>query len=121
MEFDVCLSRTAFLICYMSYRSAAYARQVARKQQKDDREEMGRNEHPNLHGQAHMSDGAETGKDNQILPDGLATKKDKHELSSLVKSIKMKSKQLQVSSNDKVLGKKGKITNKLTKDRDRVL
>lgn len=102
-------------------RSAAYARQVAQKQQKGDREELGRNEHSNLHGQAHMSDGAETGKDDQILPDGMATKKDKHELSSLVKSIRMKSKQLQVSSNDKVLGKKAKLTNKLTKDRDRNL
>lgn len=55
------------------------------------------------------SDGPEAGKDENLKSDGLALKKEKHELSSLVKSIKMKSKQVQPpSKSSKVSGKKGK-------------
>lgn len=71
-------------------RSAAYARQMAQKQQKGERENIGTKEKSN-DGAKIVNEGSE--------PDGLASKKEKHELSSLVKSIKMKSKQ--VSHNGK--------------------
>ncbi|KAM7516100.1 hypothetical protein LguiA_005683 [Lonicera macranthoides] len=89
-------------------RSAAYARQIAQKQQKVDREEMGRKQETKLPAEA-RTDRPEMGKDENLKSDGLPLKKEKHELSSLVKSIKMKSKQVQPpSKGSKVSGKKGK-------------
>lgn len=70
-------------------RSAAYARQLAQKQQKSERENIGKKEQS----KPDISDEAKIVKD-ASEPDGLASKNEKYELSSLVKSIKMKSKQV---------------------------
>lgn len=80
----LCLTK----IYLYNFRSAAYARQVAQKQQKGERENIGKQEQSKL-----ISDEAKVVMD-ASEPDGLASKNDKHELSSLVKSIKMKSKQV---------------------------
>ncbi|KAK1365254.1 NUC153 domain-containing protein [Heracleum sosnowskyi] len=93
-------------------RSAAFARQVAQKHKKDNHEETGRNEP--LHERAPLSDDLGTGRDEHVLPE-THTRKDKHEISSLVKSIKMKSKQLPVPSGDKISRKKGTPTDKQAK------
>ncbi|KAF7828993.1 Pre-rRNA-processing protein esf1 [Senna tora] len=67
-------------------RSAAYARQRAHKQQKGDTNPMAEEEYVKL-------------------PKGVQSpSNEKYELSSLVKSIKMKSKQVQVPSDDKTKG-----------------
>lgn len=95
-------------------RSAAFARQVAQKHKKDNHEETGRNEPTRLHERAPLSDDLGTGRDEHVLPE-THTRKDKHEISSLVKSIKMKSKQLPVPSSDKISRKKGIPTDKRQK------
>lgn len=77
-------------------RSATYARQLTRKQH------MGKEEEPFLkpHKPAQLeSDDVEMNK---------KKKKEKHELSSLVKSIKMKSKQVRLLTNDNVSSKVAK-------------
>lgn len=82
LKFLPCLTK----IYPYNFRSAAYARQVAQKQQKGERENIGKQEQSKP-----ISDEAKVVKD-ASEPGGLASKNDKHELSSLVKSIKMKSK-----------------------------
>lgn len=81
-------------------RSAVYARQLAKKQQKDNADSSAEREHTKLKGKQLSSDdsgmmkmGEEEGSD------ALKSKKDAYELSSLVKSIKMKSKQIQLPSD----------------------
>lgn len=78
-------------------RSAAYVRQVAHKQSKDDVEAKG-------------------GRDNDEPVEARApqveeksdSKRDKHEISMLLKSVKMKTKQLPLPSNGKKSKRKGK-------------
>lgn len=78
----------------MFCRSAAYARQVAQRQQKTDRRELVDNEPSNLP----FSDlEASMPMKSDVSP----SKREKHELSSLVRSVKMKSKQVQLPSNVK--------------------
>ena len=47
------------------------------------------------------SDGPEANKDEPLMSDVLSSKREKHELSSLVRSIKTKSKQVKLPSNGK--------------------
>ncbi|KAA8532015.1 hypothetical protein F0562_006843 [Nyssa sinensis] len=90
-------------------RSAAYARQLAQKQQKGDLEESGE-KNKQLARQAQFpSDDLKTDKNEHSQSDGLSSKREKHELSSLVRSIKMKSKQAQLPSNGKMSEKKEKF------------
>ncbi|KVH92257.1 pre-rRNA-processing protein esf1 [Cynara cardunculus var. scolymus] len=72
-------------------RSAAYARQVVHKQHKGEPEEKGR-------------EGNVVG----VEADKTDSKKDKHEMSLLLKSIKMKSKQVPLPSDGKKSRRKGK-------------
>lgn len=86
--------RCNFLFC----RSAAYVRQVALKQQKGDEYQLTKSQL----GKSSTKQPAASGKDevNDVVPvktEGDSSK-EKYELSSLVKSIKMKSKQLQLQS-----------------------
>ncbi|KAK2991893.1 hypothetical protein RJ640_011582 [Escallonia rubra] len=85
-------------------RSAAYARQIAKKQPEDE-QEMARQKHRELPGQPQLSDDLEKRKNES---DQLPSKKEKLELASLVKSIKMKSNQVPVPSVGKTSRKKGK-------------
>ncbi|KAK3037143.1 hypothetical protein RJ639_031030 [Escallonia herrerae] len=85
-------------------RSAAYARQIAKKQPEDE-QEMARQERRALPGQPQLSDDLEKHKNES---DQLPSKKEKHELASLVKSIKMKSNQVPIPSVGKMSRKKGK-------------
>ncbi|KAJ9172625.1 hypothetical protein P3X46_015840 [Hevea brasiliensis] len=81
-------------------RSAAYARQMARRQQKGDQLELGEGEHKKQPTKSQLlSDEPVANKNEQRSADVLPSKKEKHEISSLVKSLKMKSKQLQLPSN----------------------
>ncbi|WOH08944.1 hypothetical protein DCAR_0728395 [Daucus carota subsp. sativus] len=100
-------------------RSAAFARQVAQKHKMEKDEETGRNESPKLLERAPLSVDLGAGRDEHVLPE-THKRKDKHEISSLVKSIKMKSKQLPVPSSDKISWKKGTSKNKGAK-KSRVL
>jgi hypothetical protein len=80
-----------------------YARQLAQKQQKgrvevsaeQEQKKFSKRTQSSSDGSGVMQKGEEEGLDD------LKSKKDKFELSSLVKSIKMKSKQIQLSSADK--------------------
>ncbi|CAK8578183.1 unnamed protein product [Lathyrus sativus] len=84
-------------------RSAVYARQLAQKQQKGHMELPPEREHPKFPKETKLSSG-DSGMVQKVEEEGLddlKSKKDKLELSSLVKSIKMKSKQVQLSSNGK--------------------
>lgn len=56
-----------------------------------------------------LSDDPAMDRNEYMISDGLPERKEKHELSTLVRSIKMKSKQVQLSSNtkDKKLQPKG--------------
>lgn len=56
-----------------------------------------------------LSDDLSMDRDESMISDGLAERTEKHELSSMVRSIKMKSKQVQSTSNtkDKKLQRKG--------------
>ncbi|CAL0313252.1 unnamed protein product [Lupinus luteus] len=82
-------------------RSAVYARQLAQKKQ------MGHSEIPIEAERAKPARGTQLSSndsdkmDKGEEEDALKSKKDKHELSYLVKSIKMKSKQVQLSSDGK--------------------
>ncbi|KAF8405449.1 hypothetical protein HHK36_010355 [Tetracentron sinense] len=83
-------------------RSAAYARQSAQKQQKSGREEMVEKEQMKPPRQVQLpSDDTLPKKDEQLQPGVMSSKKEKHELSSLVRSIKKKSQQVQFPSNSK--------------------
>ncbi|KAJ0098230.1 hypothetical protein Patl1_29164 [Pistacia atlantica] len=75
-------------------RSATYARQVAQRQQKTDRRELVDNEPSNL-----PSNDLEASM--PMKADISSSKREKHELSSLVRSVKMKSKQVQLPPNGK--------------------
>lgn len=55
------------------------------------------------------SDECQSNKDGQVKVDVLPSKKDKLELSSLVKSIKMKSKQVEFPSNGSMSKKDAKL------------
>ncbi|KAL0332870.1 UNVERIFIED_CONTAM: Pre-rRNA-processing protein esf1 [Sesamum calycinum] len=68
--------------------SAAYARQVTKKQKTDEQESVGQ-----------MDQGE------NATSDGLAKRKEKNELSALVRSIKMKSKEVALPSQGKVARK----------------
>ena len=84
-------------------RSAAYARQLAQKQQKGNLEMLEERENVKPPRGTHLSS-ADSGmmkKGEEEGSDVVKTKKEKHELSSLVKSIKMKSKQVQLPSDGK--------------------
>lgn len=90
-------------------RSAVYARQLAQKQQKGREELSVEREHVKFPKETQLSSdgsGAKL-KGGEEVSDDLKSKQDKLELSSLVKSIKMKSKQIQLSSdvNTKKAGK----------------
>lgn len=78
----------------MFCRSAAYARQVAQRQQKTDSRELVDNEPSNL-----PSSDIEATMPKKS--DVSASKMEKHELSSLVRSVKMKSQLVQLPSNGK--------------------
>ncbi|KAK1432613.1 hypothetical protein QVD17_09511 [Tagetes erecta] len=78
-------------------RSAVYVRQVAHKQNKGDEDDTKR----------HHNDVPRAGQAPQV-DDKSDSKKDKHEMSMLLKSIKMKSKQLELPSHGKKSKRKGK-------------
>ncbi|KAK7262991.1 hypothetical protein RJT34_30575 [Clitoria ternatea] len=82
-------------------RSATYARQLAQKQQKDNMDLSAEGEHMKLERKRLSSDdsGMMKGQDEGLDP--LKSRKDTYELSSLVKSIKMKSKQVQLPFDGK--------------------
>ncbi|XP_045826879.1 pre-rRNA-processing protein esf1 [Trifolium pratense] len=84
-------------------RSAVYARQLAQKQQKGRVELSTEKEQVKFPSRTQLSsDGSgvvQKGEEEGL--DDLKSKKDKFELSSMVKSIKMKSKQIQLSSDGK--------------------
>ncbi|XP_028774571.1 pre-rRNA-processing protein ESF1 [Neltuma alba] len=83
-------------------RSAAYARQRAHKLQKGDIDILAEEEQLKLcKGIEFSSNDAGVKKGEEEGSDVLEPKKEKHDLSSLVKSIKMKSKQVQLPSYDK--------------------
>ncbi|XP_076950726.1 pre-rRNA-processing protein esf1-like [Bidens hawaiensis] len=77
-------------------RSAVYVRQVAHKQSKGDVDKEGRDNDSVAAAQARQAD------------DKNESKKDKHEISMLLKSVKMKTKQLELPSNGKKSKRKGK-------------
>ncbi|KAK6153487.1 hypothetical protein DH2020_013126 [Rehmannia glutinosa] len=77
-------------------RSAAYARQITQKGKKGDPENVGQMDRSEVRDQASMHNVE------NVTSDGLPERKERNELSSLVKSIKMKSKQLPLPSQRKV-------------------
>ncbi|TKY58310.1 Pre-rRNA-processing protein esf1 [Spatholobus suberectus] len=82
--------------------SATYARQLAWKQQNDNADSSAEREHTKLKGKQLSSD--DSGMMKKAVEEGLdalKSKKDTYELASLVKSIKMKSKQVQLPSDGK--------------------
>ncbi|XP_027345677.1 ESF1 homolog [Abrus precatorius] len=80
-------------------RSAAHARQLAQKQQKGNKD-LGAEKDDVKHEYMQLSsDDIGMKKVEEEGLDALKLKKDKHDLSSLVKSIKMKSKQVQLPSD----------------------
>ncbi|GFS35810.1 hypothetical protein Acr_00g0042220 [Actinidia rufa] len=86
-------------------RSTTYARQLAQKQQTVPEERAKLPASDQL-----PSDDMKTGKNEYLRSDEPSSKKENYELSSLVRSIKMKSKQVQVPSNTiKISGKNGKL------------
>ncbi|KAL2966330.1 hypothetical protein AAZX31_16G110100 [Glycine max] len=85
-------------------RSATYARQLAQKQQKDNADPPVEREPTKVKGmQLSFDDSGVMKKGEEERLDALKSTKDKYELSSLVKSIKMKSKQVQLPSDDKTM------------------
>ncbi|CAK7355655.1 unnamed protein product [Dovyalis caffra] len=85
-------------------RSAVYARQLAQKQLKRSEQQLVEGENKKQPEKAQLlSDDPAMDNDECMISDGLPEKKEKHELLSLVKSIKMKSKQVRSSSNSKQL------------------
>ncbi|TYK20826.1 pre-rRNA-processing protein esf1 [Cucumis melo var. makuwa] len=88
-------------------RSAAYVRQVALKQQKGDGYQPTKSQHGKSSTKQPAAPGEDEAKgDVPVKTEGDSSKKEKYELSSLVKSIKMKSKQLQLQSGDGKIPKK---------------
>ncbi|KAF7135613.1 hypothetical protein RHSIM_Rhsim08G0030900 [Rhododendron simsii] len=87
--------------------SETYAQQLAQKQRKGDQEVLGSK-------QAQLpSDDLKTEKNEFIQSDDMSSKKkEKYELSSLVRSIKMKLKQVQIPTDCKISGKTGKSGSK---------
>ncbi|KAI3470362.1 hypothetical protein Pfo_027025 [Paulownia fortunei] len=83
-------------------RSATYARQITKKQKMGDQENVGQKDHSEIPGQASMRKGENK------TSDGLRQRKEKNELSSLVRSIKMKSNQVPSPSEGKVVSQKYK-------------
>lgn len=91
-------------------RSAVYARQLALKPQKSGEQQLVEGENEKQAEKAQLlSDDPAMDRNEYMISDGLPERKEKHELSTLVRSIKMKSKQVQSSSNtkDKKLQPKG--------------
>lgn len=82
----------------MGCRSAVYVRHVAHKQSKGDGDDTER-QHNKV---------PRAGQAPPQADDKSDSKKDKHEMSMLLKSIKMKSKQLEVPSHGKKSKRKGK-------------
>ncbi|KDP39086.1 hypothetical protein JCGZ_00843 [Jatropha curcas] len=94
-------------------RSAAYARQMAQKQRKGDLRELGGEHEKQATKSEAQSD--EPDKKKTENADVLPSNKEKLEISSLVKSLKMKSKQLSVPSNSKKK-KNGKLQTRDAKE-----
>lgn len=91
-------------------RSAVYARQLALKPQKSGEQQLVEGENEKQAEKAQLlSDDPAMDRNEYMISDGLPERKEKYELSTLVRSIKMKSKQVQSSSNtkDKQLQPKG--------------
>ncbi|OVA16199.1 hypothetical protein BVC80_957g11 [Macleaya cordata] len=84
-------------------RSAAYARQLAQKHQHGVRGDIGNGEQVKTHKQAQFpSDDTASKKDVELHSEGTSSsKKEKHELSSLVRSIKKKAQQVQAPTTVK--------------------
>ncbi|WVZ25591.1 hypothetical protein V8G54_004135 [Vigna mungo] len=83
-------------------RSATYARQLAQKQQKDSADPPAEREPTKPKGMQLSSDDSGMVKEGEEKPLEVSmSKKDKYEISSLVKSIKMKAKQVQLPSGSK--------------------
>ena len=90
------------------YRSAAYARQMAHKlQKKGDTEEI-----------EFSSNDAGVKKGEVEGSDVLQSNKGNHELSALVKSVKMKSKQVQIPSYDIRTKRDGNLLSRSLKKRE---
>uniref|UniRef100_A0A0V0IQE8 Putative ESF1-like n=1 Tax=Solanum chacoense TaxID=4108 RepID=A0A0V0IQE8_SOLCH len=89
-------------------RSAAYARQLAQKQHKVEEEIVSAKQHPGVAAPLQPSRTLESATNEKLQSDDLPSRKEKHELSSLVKSIKMKSQQLSLSSQGKAVVKNKK-------------
>ncbi|KAF8012696.1 hypothetical protein BT93_I0757 [Corymbia citriodora subsp. variegata] len=87
-------------------RSAAYARQVAQRQQKGNRPESVKKDAANVD---LPPDDLQSEKAELPKSDVLPARKEKHELSSLVRSLKMKSKQVPLPSNGKSSKKVDKV------------
>ncbi|CAN4083479.1 unnamed protein product [Withania somnifera] len=90
-------------------RSAAYARQLAQKQHKVEEEIAKAKQQPGVAATLQPSRTSEAATSEKWQSDDLSSRKEKHELSSLVKSIKMKSQQISLSSQGKMVGKNEKI------------
>ncbi|GMP32077.1 hypothetical protein CsSME_00006001 [Camellia sinensis var. sinensis] len=85
-------------------RSATYARQLTQKHRKGDQEEP-------VPAQLPSDD-----KNEYSRSDKLSSEKDKYELSTLVRSIKMKSKQVQIPSKMVAVGREAKVGKELGMD-----
>ncbi|KAG5539022.1 hypothetical protein RHGRI_019544 [Rhododendron griersonianum] len=92
---------------YDGPRSATYAQQLAEKQCKGDQEVLGSK-------QAQLpSDDLKTETNEFVQSDDMSSKKkENYELSSHVRSIKMKLKQVQIPTDSKISGKTGKSGSK---------
>jgi len=102
--FNVANSLFYFVLPKYVCRSATYARQLAQKQQKDNVDPPAEREPTKVKGmQLSFDDSGMMKKGEEERLDALKSTKDKYELSSLVKSIKMKSKQVQLPSDDKTM------------------
>lgn len=75
-------------MCFCCFRSAVYVRQLAKKQKMGDQENVDRTDH------SETPDHASIRKSEKVPSDESSQRKAKNELSSLVKSIKMKSNSL---------------------------
>lgn len=83
-------------------RSATYARQLAQKQQKESADPPAEREPTKPKGTQLSSDDSGMMKEGEEkASEASMSKKDKYEISSLVKSIKMKAKQVQLPSDRK--------------------
>ncbi|CAN4078687.1 unnamed protein product [Withania somnifera] len=97
-------------------RSAAYARQLAQKQHKVEEEIVNAKQQPGIVATLTL----EAATSEKLQSGDLPLRKEKHELSSLVKSIKMKSQQLSLSSQGKVIDEeRGKEEKKKSRARAR--